>query len=77
MRGDYFERALRLLRTGGLIAFDNTLWGGEVAKVSTDADTLALHALNARLHKDERVDMSLLPIGDGLTLARKRPPTLS
>jgi predicted O-methyltransferase YrrM len=75
--GDYFERALRLLRTGGLIAFDNTLWGGEVAKVSTDADTLALQALNARLHKDERVDMSLLPIGDGLTLARKRPSTLS
>ena len=75
--GDYFERALRLLRTGGLIAFDNTLWGGEVAKVSTDADTLALQALNARLHKDERVDLSLLPIGDGLTLARKRPSTLS
>jgi caffeoyl-CoA O-methyltransferase len=75
--GDYFERALRLLRTGGLIAFDNTLWGGEVAKVSTDADTLALQTLNAWLHKDERVDLSLLPIGDGLTLARKRPSTLS
>ena len=68
----YYERCLQLVRTGGLIAIDNTLWGGAVAKPADDADTLALQALNAKLHRDERVDLSLLPIGDGLTLARKR-----
>ena len=68
----YYERCLALLRAGGLIAIDNTLWGGEVAKRSSDADTLALQALNDKLHRDERVDVSLLPIGDGVTLARKR-----
>jgi predicted O-methyltransferase YrrM len=68
----YYERCLRLLRTGGLIAIDNTLWSGAVASASQDADTAALHALNIKLHGDERVDISLLPIGDGLTLARKR-----
>jgi len=70
--GAYFERCLRLLRTGGLMAFDNTLWGGQVTRSSTDVDTVALQALNSQLHADERVDLSLLPIGDGLTLARKR-----
>lgn len=68
----YCERSLRLLRTGGLIAIDNTLWGGKVARPSTEADTTALQALNRKLHHDERVDLSLLPFGDGLTLARKR-----
>jgi predicted O-methyltransferase YrrM len=68
----YYERCLQLLRTGGLIAIDNTLWSGAVASASKDIDTLALQALNIKLHADERVDMSLLPIGDGLTLARKR-----
>ncbi|MEO8153760.1 MAG: class I SAM-dependent methyltransferase [Rhizobacter sp.] len=68
----YYERCLKLVRTGGLIAIDNTLWGGEVAKPSKDADTLALQALNTKLHADERVDLSLLPFSDGLTLARKR-----
>ena len=68
----YYERCLQLVRSGGLIAIDNTLWGGAVAKPAHDADTLALQALNAKLHRDERVDLSLLPIGDGLTLARKR-----
>lgn len=68
----YCERCLRLLRTGGLIAIDNTLWGGKVARPSTEADTTALQALNSKLHHDERVDLSLLPFGDGLTLARKR-----
>jgi len=71
----YYERCLRLLRGGGLIAIDNTLWGGEVAKPVdslTDADTSALQALNLKLRDDDRVDISLLPIGDGLTLARKR-----
>lgn len=68
----YYERCLRLLRTGGLLALDNTLWSGKVAGSSSDADTLALQALNIKLHGDERIDVSLLPIGDGLTLARKR-----
>ena len=68
----YYERSLELLCSGGLIAIDNTLWDGAVAKPSKDADTVALQELNRKLHRDERVDLSLLPIGDGLTLARKR-----
>jgi len=68
----YYERCLALLRPGGLIAFDNVLWGGSVARPAKDADTAALHALNAKLHLDQRIDMALVPIGDGLTLARKR-----
>jgi len=69
----YFERALRLTREGGLIMIDNVLWSGAVADpAKTDRDTVALRALNAKLHRDERIDLSLLPIADGLTLARKR-----
>ncbi len=70
----YYERCLVLLRAGGLIAIDNTLWSGKVAVAAAtgDADTAALQALNVKLHGDERIDVSLLPIGDGLTLARKR-----
>jgi len=68
----YYERCLQLLRVGGLIAFDNMLWGGAVARPSSDADTLALQALNDKLHHDERVDIALLPVNDGLMLARKR-----
>ncbi|MBL8524490.1 MAG: class I SAM-dependent methyltransferase [Betaproteobacteria bacterium] len=68
----YYERCLTLLRPGGLIAIDNTLWSGKVALPADDADTKALQALNDKLHADERVDLALLPIGDGLTLARKR-----
>lgn len=69
----YYERALDLTRTGGLIVFDNMLWGGSVADGrKRDPDTLALKALNAKLHDDKRVDLSLLYIGDGVTLARKR-----
>ena len=68
----YYERCLRLLRPGGLIAIDNTLWGGSVARAADSADTAALQALNDKLHRDERIDLSLLPIGDGLSLARKR-----
>jgi caffeoyl-CoA O-methyltransferase len=68
----YYERCLTLLRPGGLIAIDNTLWSGAVARPATDPDTLALQALNQKLHGDARIDLSLLPIGDGLTLARKR-----
>ena len=70
----YYDRCLTLLRPGGLLAFDNTLWGGAVADTDQqDPDTESLRELNDRLHGDERVSISLLPIGDGLTLARKRP----
>lgn len=68
----YYERCLSLLRPGGLIAVDNTLWGGRVAEPAHDPDTRALQALNQKLHHDPRIDLSLLPLGDGLTLARKR-----
>jgi predicted O-methyltransferase YrrM len=69
----YYERALKLLRPGGLIAVDNVLWHGKVLDQSVqDADTRAIRALNEKLHHDERVMVSLLPIGDGLTLACKR-----
>jgi caffeoyl-CoA O-methyltransferase len=69
---DYYERCLQLVRRGGLIAIDNTLWGGDVARPATSADTLALQALNSKLHADERIGLSLLPFSDGLTLARRR-----
>ena len=68
----YYERCLQLLRIGGLIAIDNVLWNGSVARPASDADTTALQALNDKLHRDERIDLALLPLGDGLTLARKR-----
>jgi caffeoyl-CoA O-methyltransferase len=69
---DYYERCLRLLRHGGLVAIDNVLWGGAVAQPASDDDTRALQALNDKLHHDERIDLSMLPLGDGLSLARKR-----
>lgn len=70
---DYYERCLRLLRGGGLIAVDNVLWSGRVADPAVvDADTRALRAFNAAVAKDERVDLCLVPIADGLTLLRKR-----
>ena len=69
----YYEAILELLRPGGLVAIDNVLWGGAVADSrKRDADTVAIRALNKKLHDDERVSLSLLPIGDGVTLARKR-----
>lgn len=69
----YYEMSLELLRPGGLIMIDNVLWGGRVLDQETDdVDTLAIQALNRDLHKDSRVDLSMLPIADGLTLARKR-----
>ena len=69
----YYELVLQLLRPGGVIAIDNVLWGGAVADASEqDADTAALRKLNEKIGRDERVDASLLTIGDGLTLARKR-----
>lgn len=69
----YYERVLKLLRPGGLVALDNMLWSGRVAdpKVS-DADTSALRALNAKIHADARVDMALATVGDGVMLAVKR-----
>ena len=69
----YYELALELVRPGGLILFDNTLWHGRVIDPSViDADTLAIRELNRSLLEDDRIDLSLLPIGDGLTLARRR-----
>jgi predicted O-methyltransferase YrrM len=70
---NYYERCLQLLRPGGLLLIDNTLWGGSVADpTDQDADTLAIRQLNDTLHADQRVTLSMLPLGDGLTLARKR-----
>ena len=69
----YYEYALKLLRRDGLIAIDNVLWSGRVADpTERGEDTVALRTLNAKIAKDERVTVSLVPIGDGLTLARKR-----
>ncbi|CAN7161793.1 class I SAM-dependent methyltransferase [Pseudomonas sp. LjRoot71] len=69
----YLEHALRLVRQGGLILFDNTLWSGRVLKESPEsADTRAIQALNLALRDDPRIDLSLLPLGDGLSLCRKR-----
>jgi predicted O-methyltransferase YrrM len=69
----YLESALRLLRTGGLAVFDNTLWSGRVLEDNPQSDdTRAIQALNRALKDDPRVDLSLLPLGDGLTLCRKR-----
>jgi predicted O-methyltransferase YrrM len=69
----YYECALELVRTGGVIAIDNVLWHGNVVDDNAnDADTLAIRALNQKLLRDERVSISMLPISDGLTLACKR-----
>ena len=71
--GAYYEAILKLLRPGGLIAIDNVLWSGAVADGrKRDADTVALRALNEKLKTDKRISLSMLPVGDGLTLARKR-----
>lgn len=69
----YLEHALVLVRQGGLILFDNVLWSGRVLEQSPEsADTRAIQALNRGLRRDTRIDLSLLPLGDGLTLCRKR-----
>ena len=69
---NYYERSLQLLRSGGLVAIDNTLWSGDVADPEKqDAETTAIRELNAFVHQDSRVNMSLLPVADGLTLAMK------
>lgn len=70
----YYERCLRLIRLGGLIAIDNVLWDGRVADpAAQDEATTAIRAFNAHLAQDQRVSLSLIPIADGLTLAWKRP----
>jgi len=69
----YYERCLKLVRRGGLIAVDNTLWYGRVADPrDREPDTPFVRAFNRKLLRDRRVDMALVPIGDGLSLARKR-----
>ncbi len=69
----YYEGCLKLLRPGGLVAVDNVLWGGSVADPRRNsADTRAIRRLNAKIRRDERVAMCLVPISDGVTLALKR-----
>ncbi|WP_152221455.1 O-methyltransferase [Pseudomonas sp. SCB32] len=69
----YFEYALSLLRSGGLVVFDNVLWSGRVLEVEPEsADTRAIQQLNRALKEDARIDYSLVPIGDGMSLCRKR-----
>jgi len=70
---NYYERALQLVRPGGLIAIDNVLWSGAVADPQVqDTRTNAIRALNQKLHEDQRITLSMIPIADGLTLAVKR-----
>ena len=69
----YYERILLLLRSGGLLLVDNVLWSGKVADPDhTEESTLAIRAFNRKVHADDRVSLSMLPIGDGMTLVRKR-----
>jgi predicted O-methyltransferase YrrM len=69
----YAERLLELLRPGGLLVVDNVLWGGKVADpAADDADTVAIRALNAKLHADPRVAHCIVPVADGIALAIKR-----
>jgi len=69
---NYYERSLELIRPGGLIAIDNVLWSGRVADSQVqDNRTKKMRAFNQKLHQDQRVTLSLIPIADGLTLARK------
>jgi caffeoyl-CoA O-methyltransferase len=70
---NYYEACLQLVRRGGIIAVDNTLWSGWVADAKRrDSDTRALRAFNDKLHRDERVALSMLPLGDGVTLVLKK-----
>ena len=69
----YYERCLELLRPGGVVGVDNTLWSGSVADPSNQtADTVAIRSLNRLVYEDERVESCVLPIGDGLSIALKR-----
>ncbi len=70
----YYEKSLQLLRPGGIIAIDNVLWGGRVAnEENQDVETKSLRELNAKIMSDERVDITMLTMGDGLTLVMKKP----
>jgi predicted O-methyltransferase YrrM len=70
---DYYEACLRLVRPGGLICIDNVLWSGRVAdRTDTDASTETIRAVNATIADDPRVDVAMLPVADGVTLARVR-----
>lgn len=69
----YYESALELVKSGGIIGIDNVLWSGQVADSTVnDQQTRSIRALNEKIAKDERVSIAMIPIGDGLTLARKR-----
>jgi len=69
----YFESCLSLLRPGGVLLIDNVFWGGDVADLEKqDDDTNAIRKLNKKLHRDDRFDLSMIAVGDGLTLVRKR-----
>jgi predicted O-methyltransferase YrrM len=69
----YYERCLKLVRRGSIVLIDNVLWGGSVANLADkDADTQAIRTLNAKLKTDERVDLALFAVGDGMTCALKR-----
>ncbi|XP_060092686.1 catechol O-methyltransferase domain-containing protein 1 [Heteronotia binoei] len=70
--GDYYEKCLRLIRKGGIIAIDNVLWKGRVLNPrKDDLETQSIHQLNEKLFRDPRVNISLLPMGDGVTFAFK------
>jgi len=72
---NYYECCLELLRPGGVIMVDNVLWSGRVTDASDQTpDTVALRSFNEKLARDERISLSMLPLGDGVTLARKRSP---
>lgn len=69
----YYERCLKLLRSGGLIVVDNVLWSGRVADPGNrDRETSAIRAFNDHVHSDQRIDLSMIPVSDGLTLCRVR-----
>jgi predicted O-methyltransferase YrrM len=69
----YYEQCLQLVRSGGIIAIDNVFWGGKVADSNpSDNRTALIRSLNEKIHRDERVEISVIPIGDGLTLAMKK-----
>ena len=71
--GFYYEHSLKLLKVGGVVLLDNVLWSGRVARPEVDdPDTNALRAINSKIHNDDRVDLTMLPLADGLTMARKR-----